>query len=936
MSVTISPKMQQFKRNLLQKLGESAVISDLPRRLAYSTDASFYHLLPQLVVTLSNVEQVQWLIEQAAKAEIALTFRAAGTSLSGQAVTDSVLVMLDRHWRQWEILESGSKIRLQPGVIGAQANRALAPLGRKIGPDPASINACKVGGIAANNASGMCCGVKQNSYHTLSDMTVVLADGTVLDTSNAESLAGFRQSHRTMLSELSALRERLLADPELTERVRYKYRLKNTTGYGINALLDYEDPVDILAHLMIGSEGTLGFIADITYHTVEQPQHRATGLFVFADIQSCCERVTQLAGLSVNAVELLDARALRSVSDKPGMPDIQALTDRGAALLIEVGGADESTLLERQQQVQQCLSQAEDMIAEVSFSRDAEVAEQLWAIRKGTFPAVGAVREVGTTVIIEDVAFDVARLAEGVAALHELFDQFGYHEAIIFGHALEGNLHFVFTQAFDTQTQVEQYRDFMQAVSELVVGRFDGSLKAEHGTGRNMAPFVRHEWGDKAYQLMQQIKALLDPKGILNPGVVLNDDPEAHLKHLKSMPETDGLIDHCIECGFCEPVCPSKDLTLTPRQRIALKRRSKSYSGEDRQILEQAYQYLGVDTCAATGLCAERCPVDINTGDYIKALRAKTTSSKARPLARWAAGHLKETTAIARFGLNTLGWVRDRIGDNNTDKVFNAVSRPLGGPTWSPAWPKGAKRVSSVNAGSTQTSKAIYIPSCPNRIFGAAPGGPDERSLPEVVQSLFDKAGWQVIIPNNVDQLCCGMPFASKGQPALARQKKQELLAALGEGADIPVLIDASPCALQLQDVDAPRRIYETAEFMVRFLLPHLTLTPVEETVALHVTCSSQRLHNGHYLEQLARACAKEVVIPEDIHCCGFAGDKGFFTPELNASALTGLKAQLPTSASYGISNSRTCEIGLQQHGALPYQSVLYLLDRVCHPRTSG
>ena len=317
---------------------------------------------------------------------------------------------------------------------------------------------------------------------------------------------------------------------------------------------------------------------------------------------------------------------------------VQQLSENACALLIESRAASPSLLQEQLALIMASLA-AFPVEKQVDFTQDPLENARLWAIRKDTFPAVGAVRKTGTTVIIEDVTFPVEQLAIGVNRLIELFDKHHYDEAILFGHALEGNLHFVFTQGFNSAEEVARYQAFMDDVAQLVAVEFGGSLKAEHGTGRNMAPFVELEWGSDAYQLMWQLKRLLDPNGILNPDVVLSEDPQIHLKHLKPLPAADELVDKCIECGFCEPVCPSKGLTLSPRQRIVIWRdiQAKRRAGVDTTELEAAYHYQGIDTCAATGLCAQRCPVGINTGDLVKKLRAR--DADRTKTADWLAGH---------------------------------------------------------------------------------------------------------------------------------------------------------------------------------------------------------------------------------------------------------------------------------------------------------
>lgn len=478
---------QQLETILATKIERKRIITQAAKCLAYGTDASFYRLIPKIILQLNSLDEVIFAIQSCRELSIQFTFRAAGTSLSGQAVSDSVLITLTDDWRGHEIIESGDKIILQPGVIGADANKYLAPYHRKIGPDPASINTCKVGGIAANNASGMCCGTAQNSYQTVDSMKIVFSDGTLLDTGSSESIASFKQSHTKFIEQINSLCKQTQDNKTLSEKIQHKYRLKNTTGYALNALVDYQDPIKVIEHLMIGSEGTLGFIAEITYKTVVEYPNKASALLVFDTIEEACRAVTVLSKKPVTAVEMMDGRALRSVADKPGMPEfIQHLDLETTAILIETHASSQNQL------DLQCKSVIDSLapftiIESVPFTSDPTTVSTLWKIRKGMFPAVGAVRQIGTTVIIEDVAFPIETLANGVRDLQTLFDKYKYHEAIIFGHALEGNLHFVFTQGFDSQQEIDRYGQFMDDVAELVAVKYQGSLKAEHGTGRNMA-----------------------------------------------------------------------------------------------------------------------------------------------------------------------------------------------------------------------------------------------------------------------------------------------------------------------------------------------------------------------------------------------------------------------------------------------------------------
>ncbi|WP_339539052.1 FAD-binding and (Fe-S)-binding domain-containing protein [Pseudomonas sp. RA_15y_Pfl2_54] len=930
-----------FLRDAQQLIPADRRFDDPLSTLAFGTDASFYRLIPKLVIRVESEDEVVTLLKLAQRDRVPVTFRAAGTSLSGQAISDSVLIVLGDNWNAREIRGQGTQIRLQPGVIGAQANAWLAPFGRKIGPDPASINACKIGGIVANNASGMCCGTAQNTYHTLAGLRLVLADGTRLDTEDAHSVAAFRASHGDLLERLATLGRETRANAELAARIRHKYRLKNTTGLSLNALVDFDEPVDILSHLLVGSEGTLGFISAVTYDTVIDHPNKASALIVFPDVETCCNAVTVLKSQPVSAVELLDRRSLRSVQSKPGMPAfVQQLSNNACALLIESRAASSSLLQEQLAQIMASLS-GFPVEKQVDFTEDPVENARLWAIRKDTFPAVGAVRKTGTTVIIEDVTFPVEQLAIGVNRLIELFDKHAYDEAILFGHALEGNLHFVFTQGFNSAEEVARYQAFMDDVAQLVAVEFGGSLKAEHGTGRNMAPFVELEWGSDAYQLMWQLKRLLDPNGILNPDVVLSEDPQIHLKHLKPLPAADEIVDKCIECGFCEPVCPSKGLTLSPRQRIVIWRdiQAKKRAGIDTTELEEAYEYQGIETCAATGLCAQRCPVGINTGELVKKLRGRHATHQKT--ADWIEGNFAKTLQGARFTLHVANGARMLLGAPRLTKLSATLTRLSKGqvPLWTSAMPQPEKAIRFSPSVSDERPRVVYLAACVSRVMGPAAGDKEQMSLHDKTRGLLEKAGYQVVFPDNQDNLCCGQPFASKGYAEQAEHKRQELISALlhaSRGGLDPIYCDTSPCTLRLvQDVaDVRLDLYDPVRFIRTHLLDRLDFTPQDAPIAVHVTCSTQHLGESQALIDLARKCSKTVVIPEGIHCCGFAGDKGFTTPELNSHSLRTLKDAVQ-HCSEGISTSRTCEIGLTQHGGIDYHGLVYLVDRVTRAKSA-
>lgn len=935
----LTKSYQILYQRLSEKIDQKRMFHDPLYTLAFGTDASFYRMIPKLVIKAKDEQEISFLLKEASKLELPVTFRAAGTSLSGQAISDSVLVIAGEHWKKYKILSNGEKIRLQPGLIGAKVNKLLTPYQRKIGPDPASIDSAMIGGIAANNASGMCCGTADNSYQTVAGMKIIIFDGTVLDTRNAQSKREFQESHPEIIDEIARLGQSVKLNIRLADRIRHKFKIKNTTGYSLNALVDFTDPFEIIEHLMIGSEGTLGFIAEITYQTVAELPFKASAMIIFPDIEEACKAVSLLKLQPVSTAELIDRAGLRSVENEPEIPKwISGLSEGATALLVETRADNEETL---EIQINQIKLAIETIPVEipVQFTDVPSEYALFWKIRKGLFPTVGAVRKTGTTVIIEDVAFPLHRLAEATLDLQSLFKKYNYNEAVIFGHALDGNLHFVFTQDFATSEEILRYESFMQEVANLVVQKYDGSLKAEHGTGRNMAPFVEFEWGAEAYELMKQIKYIFDPKNLLNPGVILNDDAKAHLKNLKPLPPANKLVDKCIECGFCEPSCVSAGLTLTPRQRIAVYREicRLTASGEEPHIaasLVNQFSYAGNETCATDGLCAISCPVKIDTGKLVKDLRFQQISVKQAHTAIWIANHMGLVTSSARNVLSLVNFFHTVLGSRIMMSISGGMRKLSGNriPKWTASMPGGSKKIKVNLELSDNPKKVVYFPSCINRSMGISKDYDSKVRLTEKMQQLIRKAGYEVIFPEKMNGLCCGMAFSSKGFKEAGLKKSKELEDAFwiaSQQGTYPILCDMSPCLYTMKENMEPRlKLYEPVGFILEYLVPNLQITPVDETISVFPVCSMKKMGLEDKLVQLAEMCAFKVIVPET-NCCGFAGDRGFSYPELNAYGLRDLKEQLPGSIKNGYSTSRTCEIGLTENSGILHQSIVYLVDRV-------
>ena len=933
---------QQLKKELSKTIPSKRIITNPLQLLAYGTDASFYRLIPKIVVQVHTEEEVVEVIRQTGKLNIPVTYRAAGTSLSGQAITDSVLMVATHEWRKYTILDDEAlKIKLQPGITGARANIHLQPFGRKIGPDPASINAAMIGGIAANNASGMCCGTDQNSYKTIADIRIVLYDGTILDTSNEKSKLDFTEKHPEIIREIEKLRDKIKADNTLTERIKQKYKIKNTTGYSINALVDYEDPFDIIKHLMIGSEGTLAFTSDITYHTVVDEKHKACTLMIFETIEKACEVVPMLKKTPVSAVELLDRDSIRSIEDDPEAPSyFRTLPETACLLLVEIQANEQPEMNEKEAIIRKAI-ETYPTVQPYKFTSDPKEYNFNWKARKGLLSSIGGLRKTGTTCLIEDVAFPIDRLGDACVALKDLFKRLGYADAVLYGHALDGNFHIVFSQDFNSTSEVQKYADMMDELADIVVNKFDGSLKAEHGTGRNMAPFVEKEWGEAAYKIMLKIKDIFDPHKLINPGVIINENPKIHLENLKPLPAANEIIDKCMECGFCEPNCVAEGLTLSPRQRIVIAReisRLKAF-GEDpsrlKQMLNDA-KYYSDETCATDGLCGLVCPVKIDTGKFIKHVRHEEASATAKKVASYIGNRMAGTTSAARGGLNFVHFVHSILGDTLMGGIAYTM-RTLSLktiPKWNKDMPKGASKIKDMVINEGQVDKVVYFPSCINRSMGKSNGyEKGDVELTKKTQELLQRAGFTIIYPEGINSLCCGMAFSSKGLKEEGARKSKELEKALlkaSENGKYPILFDMSPCFYTFHEAyeNKDLKIYDPIEFMLDFVMPKLEIKHPRNIVTVFPVCSVKKIGMEQKLLQLAKLCSKEVAFV-DTNCCGFAGDRGFTYPELNAHGQRHLNEQIPAGCKDGYSTSRTCEIGMSEYSDINFKSIFYLIDEV-------
>jgi D-lactate dehydrogenase len=929
---------EPLRSELIQALGVDRVLTRALDLVKYASDASPYRLIPKAIAMPHDVQDVVKLMATARRTSTPLVFRAGGTSLSGQSQTGSVLVDVRRHWQRARVLDGGTGVRVQPGIVLGHVNRLLARHGRRLGPDPASTDIACLGGVIANNSGGMRCGVIADSYRTVRSMKLVLASGAVIDTAAPDAEEQFVVQAPELAHGLEQIRDELRADPELAARVARKFEIKNTTGYRLCAFLDADSPLEIFRRLVVGSEGTLAFVAEAVFDTVPLGPHAMIALVSFSDIDAAADVVAPLVAAGATATELMVAPTLIAAAfNMRGTPERwKTLPAESAALLVEFRAEEAGSLDAPEREALRILGRR-SLLDPPRFSRDPEEIEMLWRVREGMHGLLAAVRPPGVSLIIEDICVPPAHVAQAAKDLQQLLGKHGFIQGIA-GHASAGNLHFLLTPNFGEQADLDRYEAFMQDLVELIVSKYDGSLKAEHGTGLNMAPYVEREWGSKATEMMWRVKRLSDPDGILGPGVVLNRDPGIHLRNLKSTPEIEEVATKCIECGFCEPACPSLNVTSTPRQRIVVRRemvRQSAGSPVLEALLEQ-YQYEGIDTCAADGSCMLACPVAIDTGKLIKCFRHREHSERAERVALGVAKRYAAVERATRGCVRAGGFAARVLGDRAVASVPNVLRRAIDAdvvPTWTASMPAAAP--SQLPFTVREGAAAVYLPACINRIFGNSRGAPPHPTLPEALVAVSRRAGLPLWIPDDVSGRCCGRPWSSKGYGRgheLMARRIASALARWTDGGGLPVVIDATSCTHGLVAEVAPDgiEILDSIAWVHDRLLDRLPIPRKLGTMAVHPTCSAGHLGLSPKLAAIAARLADEVVIPAAAGCCGMAGDRGWLHPELPASALRGVAEELDLrSFDACVSSNRTCEVALHEVTGHHYISFVQVLEEL-------
>lgn len=900
---------------------ESRLKNNIFDRINRSRDASYYEIMPKSVCFPENRRDILALFDYSRRSRRSVTFRAAGTSLSGQALGNDIIADISRNWQDFSYNPYNETITAQASVIAGRVNEYLSKFGRMIGPDPASINSATIAGICSNNSSGMSSGIVRNPYSTVLSMTYILPDGAVIDSNMSDSF--FKDKHPILYNSIQEIRDKILNDNELVNIIKSNYEVKNVIGYSLNSFIDFFAPIDILTHLMIGSEGTLGFIEKATLKTFKIKPVKHTILLAFNDLEASSKAINSLLPTKPESMEIMDAIAVKSVGKLPEeLTYLNDLNDVGAVFLIEYGFDNSENNIEKNEHIYNIINNL-TIFGKAIVANSPELREKLWFIRRGILASIGGNRPKGTSIVIEDIAIPQRNFANAISELRQILDNYSFTESAIFGHCLDGNIHFLLPVDFSKSFHINRFEQFTNNLITFVKSQ-KGSLKAEHGTGRSMAPFVINQWGQKAYEIMREIKSLIDPDGMLNPDVILSNDNSLHIKDLKHIPQKDSLIDKCIECGFCEHICPSRNLTFTPRHRIVSFRKD-THDAEN-------FQYLCLDTCAVDGLCETVCPIGINVGNFVKSERSKRISNNTNRLANSIIKYGKISEILLSSGIKSSNIVSKAI----SVKYFN---RLLSLSTANIAWSSYIGNPININNLTSKQATAVYYPCCISRLMGK---DDDKTDIIHTFTDICQTAGIKIKMPRNLKGQCCGMAFGSKGlklqQITAISNLVEELFEASMHG-NIPIVFDSSSCwySFKYQSVIEDEainnkwkklRILDSYEFIEEYILKRLKLYKLD-SIALHINCSVRKSGNAERLINFCKSLSNNIFTPNDKSCCGYAGDRGITHPELYKSAIQPKILEYKGLDFDGYySTNIPCQTALSDGTGNSFQSIFHLIKK--------
>jgi FAD/FMN-containing dehydrogenase/Fe-S oxidoreductase len=643
------------------------LLFDEVSRALYSTDASIFQVKPLGVVAPRDEEDVQGLVRYAAENRVPLVARGAGTGVAGEALGSGLIVDLSRHFRA--ILEvSDDTVRVQPGVTLRELNARLEKQDRRFGPDPASGDVCTIGGMLANNASGahaLRFGYTRDHVQTLR---------AVLDSGDAVTVERVRA--RPVPEELNAHWQDIVHALVLlleenaaliqTCRPRTPY---NRCGYLLHDILS-GDMLD-LPRLLVGSEGTLALFTEAVLRTVPLPGGRALLLLGFASLEAALQAVEKALPSGPAACELLDRRLLSLARGRE--PDsVAALIPPAveAVLLVEFEADVPDAARDRADDLAQLLCQNERLAIQVVNAHEAAQINRIWSLRQMALPSLYNLKQGPQPLaFVEDVAVPVPALGEYLHRVQDIMQE-AETTASFLVHAGAGQVH---TRPFlDLQRpqDVSRLSGIAEKVHSLALG-LGGTVSTQHGTGLARTPWVAEQYGP-LYPIFRQLKAIFDPRGIFNPGKIVDPNPKLGAWPLRTFTgsETESLTlrlrwdkdevarecNHCNGCGHCRLTVPNQRMCpifrasfaeeATPRAKANMLRQLLTQQGNGRALTSDDVRAVA-DLCVNCKMCAHECPAHVNIPKLMLEAKAAHVAHHGLDRSDW---FLARTEGWARWG----------------------------------------------------------------------------------------------------------------------------------------------------------------------------------------------------------------------------------------------------------------------------------------------
>jgi FAD/FMN-containing dehydrogenase/Fe-S oxidoreductase len=874
-------KSDPLVTDLERLLGPQRVLSDFPTLTSYSIDAGIYKITPRAVVQVKESADLESVLTYARTHHVPLTGRSAGTNLTGNAIGEGIILEFSGLNKILEINPEERWVRVQPGMIYAELNKYLESFGLMFAPDPSSGEMCKIGGMLGNNAAGPHTLKYGATKDNVLSMEVYLADGKRLavrsyDLNDPASKRLFTE-HPQLQGILDLVRQNKSLIQSKKPRVT-----KNSSGYNLFALADGLDQGRFdLTKLFVGSEGTLGLTLEATLKLVTKPTRTATALIYFAYLKDVGAAVNQFLTLRPSAMEMMDTSAM----DIVGRAKYQIPPEARALLLVEF---DQDPIESSIRRVRE-LCRPYRLCGEMQVAHDKEAQAAFWKARKAIYPSLYRFHERKRPInFADDVVVPAHRLSELIAYLGQYFKDLQVPVAI-YGHIGDGNAHINPLLDINDPADVDRMVRASKEIHEVVIQRFGGSICGEHGDGRVRREFVRDLYGSDLYRLFQETKRLLDPQGILNPGVKIelpgsDRGEQSFTAHL----DYERFAKRCATCGKCNSVCPAYDVSSEE---------SNSARGWFHILTSPDYSYENskrvVDACLNCKSCRVVCPAGIDVSEEILKKRAQHPNSLARAIFWLQDQRVLFETLLSLLGFSQPLWDRP-LGRVLLDYMTRPVLKLLAPTARIPKemiLPRIAvKNLRQRYAHLTEEGKerhrtgphiqtVAYFHGCAANYLMDGVG--------DAVIRLLQKLGVDVVLPR---QECSGTPIQTYGLSdrveACARFNVQSLLRYEN------IVTGCASCTLMLKDyptlftkrgereqaAELASRVMHITEFLTKKtdlnIFKRSSHAPQEQVVTYHSSCHLRAAGVTHEPRELLKLIpgTRFVEMQDADRCAGGAG----------------------------------------------------------------